>query len=211
MYSSILTVAIQNGIVFLHLSQVISVSGSLLLQYGQGVRGSSSISWSLVLGGFLTIASIFLLYFASTCILYSGRISIAAKLNAACFSPARWHSITVDVKIGTISKTKQCFVTTRCLIKNLYEIQGYSTTNSRTFSRLCCKIYKNQDVRNCSQQFKTTGATGHYVINVFKLFIRRYILTGRKFRYIIRNSYQHPSASQMVISFNVQSHEDVRM
>lgn len=90
--------------VFLHLSQVTSVSGTLLLQYGHGVRGSSSFSISFILGAFLTIASIFLLYFISICPRYSGRINIAAKLKAAFFKPALWHSITVEVNIGTISK-----------------------------------------------------------------------------------------------------------
>lgn len=94
--------------VFLHLSQVTSVSGTLLLQYGHGVRSSSSFSATLIpyLGGFLTIASIFLLYLASTCPRYSGRISIAAKLKAALFKPALWHSITVEVNIGTMSRIK---------------------------------------------------------------------------------------------------------
>lgn len=34
--------------------------------------------------------------------LFSGRISVTACSNAAAFRPARWHSITVDVRIGTI-------------------------------------------------------------------------------------------------------------
>lgn len=51
----------------------------------------------------LTIASIFFLYLASILLRYSGLISIAAKLNAEFFRPARWHSITVEVRIGTMS------------------------------------------------------------------------------------------------------------
>lgn len=51
----------------------------------------------------LTIASIFFLYLASILLRYSGLISIAAKLKAEFFRPALWHSITVDVRIGTMS------------------------------------------------------------------------------------------------------------
>jgi hypothetical protein len=32
---------------------------------------------------------------------YSGRMSVAACSKAVVFSPARWHSITVEVRIGT--------------------------------------------------------------------------------------------------------------
>lgn len=112
----------QKGIVFLHLSQVTSVSGTLLLQYGHGVRGSSSFSISFALGGFLTIASIFLLYFASTCPRYSGRISIAAKLKAAFFKLALWHSITVEVNIGTISETQNTIY--HCTIINSFVLNA---------------------------------------------------------------------------------------
>lgn len=79
----------QKGIVFLQLSQLTSVSKMRLLQYGHGVNSGSSVLPSIALGGFLTIASIFLPYFASICDLYSGRIKTAAKLNAAFFKPAR--------------------------------------------------------------------------------------------------------------------------
>ena len=66
---------------------------------------SSSSSFSFTRGGLRTIASIFLPYLASICDLYSGRMSIAAKLKAALRNPARWHSITVEVRIGTTSAT----------------------------------------------------------------------------------------------------------
>lgn len=39
--------------------------------------------------------------------LYSGLINLVAKSYAACFKPDLWHSITVDVKIGTISNKKR--------------------------------------------------------------------------------------------------------
>lgn len=50
-----------------------------------------------------TIASIFFLYFWSISFRYSGLISIAAKLKAEFFRPARWHSMTADVRMGTTS------------------------------------------------------------------------------------------------------------
>lgn len=53
------------------------------------------------------MASIFLLYLASILLRYSGLISIAAKLKAECFRPALLHSITVYVRIGTMSATQQ--------------------------------------------------------------------------------------------------------
>lgn len=40
-----------------------------------------------------------------TCFLYSGVIRSVAYLYAACRNPALWHSITVDVKMGTMSKS----------------------------------------------------------------------------------------------------------
>ena len=52
---------------------------------------------------YLTIASIFFLYLASILLRYSGLISMAAKLKAEFFRPALWHSITVDVRMGTMS------------------------------------------------------------------------------------------------------------
>ena len=54
----------------------------------------------------LTTLSILVLYFTSILSRYSGLSNMAAKLNAEFFRPERWHSITVDVKIGTISKNK---------------------------------------------------------------------------------------------------------
>lgn len=54
-------------------------------------------------GAHLTIASIFFLYLRSILLRYSGLINIAAKLKAEFFSPALWHSITAEVKSGTMS------------------------------------------------------------------------------------------------------------
>lgn len=56
-----------------------------------------------VLGPHRTMASIFFLYFGSIWFRYSGLISRAAKPKAEFFSPARWHSMTADVKIGITS------------------------------------------------------------------------------------------------------------
>lgn len=53
---------------------------------------------------YLTMASSFFLYLGSILLRYSGLISMAATLKAEFFSPARWHSITADVRIGTMSK-----------------------------------------------------------------------------------------------------------
>lgn len=50
-----------------------------------------------------TKASIFFLYLRSIWFRYSGLISMAAKPKAEFFSPARWHSITADVRMGTTS------------------------------------------------------------------------------------------------------------
>lgn len=61
---NLFTVAMQKGIVFLQISQFTSVSGSLFLQYGQGVNFSVTFS-ILFFGGFLTMASIRLIYFES--------------------------------------------------------------------------------------------------------------------------------------------------
>ena len=60
-----------------------------------------AIHWMAVSN--LTICSIFFLHLTSICWRYSGLMSIAAKPNADPFSPALWHSITVDVSIGTTS------------------------------------------------------------------------------------------------------------
>ena len=53
---------------------------------------------------YLTIPSIFFLYLRSILSLYSGRISIAAKPNDELRKPDLWHSITVEVRIGTTSE-----------------------------------------------------------------------------------------------------------
>ncbi len=53
-----------------------------------------------------TMPSIFFLYLRSILSLYSGLINMAAKPNDELRSPDRWHSITVDVSIGTTSAMK---------------------------------------------------------------------------------------------------------
>ena len=68
-YFYLLTVAMQNGTVFLQWEQCNSVSTRSVLQKGQGVDGSSASSISpnlFLLGGFLTTASIFFWYLTST-------------------------------------------------------------------------------------------------------------------------------------------------
>lgn len=45
----------------------------------------------------------FFFHLASILGRYSGLISIAAYVNAESLSPDLWHSMTVDVNIGTIS------------------------------------------------------------------------------------------------------------
>lgn len=52
------------------------------------------------------MASIFFLYLASILLRYSGLMSMAAKLKAEFFRPALWHSITVEVRMGTMSVTQ---------------------------------------------------------------------------------------------------------
>jgi hypothetical protein len=74
-----LTVATQNGMLFLHWMQFSSVSGTGPSQYGHGeVGSSSSLAADNFEAGLRTTASIFLEYFGSTCERYSGRISIVA-------------------------------------------------------------------------------------------------------------------------------------
>lgn len=53
-----------------------------------------------------TMASIFFLYVGLISLRYSGLISMAAKPKAEFFRPARWHSITAEVKMGTTSTHK---------------------------------------------------------------------------------------------------------
>lgn len=97
------TVAMQYGSVFWHCPHSSTVSSTGLEQYGHGELGSSSSErW-----GLRTMASIFFLYFSSICPRVSGRISMAAKLNEEFFRPDLWHSMTVDVKIGTMSRKEK--------------------------------------------------------------------------------------------------------
>ena len=70
---------------------------------------------------YLTIISIFFLYLTSILGRYSGRINMAAKLKEECFKPARWHSITVEVNIGTMSTKGKCH--------RLENIENYKTRN----------------------------------------------------------------------------------
>lgn len=95
-----LTVAIQYGSEFWHCPHSNDVSSTGVEQNGQGELGSSSS----VFCGLRTIASIFFLYFSSIRVRVSGRINMAAKLKEEFLSPERWHSMTVDVKIGTVSE-----------------------------------------------------------------------------------------------------------
>ena len=55
---------------------------------------------------YLTICSIFFFHLGSIFWRYSGRISMAAKLKEDPFNPDQWHSITVEVKMGTMSTEK---------------------------------------------------------------------------------------------------------
>lgn len=50
-----------------------------------------------------TMASIFFLYLGLMLLRYSGLINMAAKLKAEFLSPARLHSMTADVRMGTMS------------------------------------------------------------------------------------------------------------
>lgn len=63
-------------------------------------RGSASR------GTHRTIASIFFRYVGLISFRYSGLINMAAKPKAEFFRPARWHSITAEVKMGTTSTHK---------------------------------------------------------------------------------------------------------
>lgn len=94
------TVAMQYGSEFWHCahSRVVSSTGDE--QNGQGDVFSSSS----VFCGLRTMASIFFLYLSSIWPRVSGRISMAAKLNDEFLSPDRWHSMTVEVKMGTMSE-----------------------------------------------------------------------------------------------------------
>lgn len=62
-----------------------------------------------------TIASIFFLYVGLISFRYSGLINMAAKLKAEFFRPARWHSITADVSMGTTSTHKHTQVSFRTI------------------------------------------------------------------------------------------------
>ena len=88
----------------LHWTHTNRVDGRGVLQNGQGATSSSGSVEPL--GGRRTVLSIFFLYFASSWSRYSVLIRMAAYWNAAFFSPARSHSITVEVRIGTTSMSK---------------------------------------------------------------------------------------------------------
>jgi hypothetical protein len=55
----------------------------------------------------LTMSSILRLYLALTSLRYSGLISRVAYSSALRRMPARWHSITVDVRMGTTWRGKR--------------------------------------------------------------------------------------------------------
>jgi len=65
---------------------------------GDGVSGSSM---SVLSPGFRTMTSIFRLNCSCICGRYSGRMSIDEYSKAIPRSPARWLSMTVEVRIGT--------------------------------------------------------------------------------------------------------------
>jgi hypothetical protein len=92
------------GICCLHWMHTSSVDGMAVLQNGHGVKSSSGSVEPL--GGRRTVLSIFFLYLTSSWSRYSGLIKVAAYWNAAFFSPARSHSMTVEVRMGT---TSECF------------------------------------------------------------------------------------------------------
>ena len=95
------TVIMHMGIDCLHWTQTSRVDGMDVLQNGQGVRSSSGSIEPF--GGRRTVLSIFFLYLASSWSRYSGLIRMAAYWKAAFLSPARSHSITVEVRMGTTS------------------------------------------------------------------------------------------------------------
>lgn len=106
---SFYTVATHMGNVVLHWKHDNSIIGSSKSHSGHFCVSSwySSSASLIPRGAFRTIASIFFAYFGSIWLRYSERINIDAYENAAFWKPTRWHSITVDVNIGTISvKTK---------------------------------------------------------------------------------------------------------
>lgn len=95
----------QIGSVDLHWWQLISMSWRLDEHLGHGeVSPSVSSSISLIpFGARLTIVSTFLTYFGSICDRCSGLINWTAYSKADFLRPARWHSITAEVSIGTMS------------------------------------------------------------------------------------------------------------
>ena len=54
-----------------------------------------------MINSYLMIPSNFFLNFSSISDLYSGLMSIEAYVNAESYRPDLWHSITVDVRMGT--------------------------------------------------------------------------------------------------------------
>lgn len=101
----VLTVAMQIGKLVLHWWHESSIIWRLHSQIGHSWASSwyeSSVSL-IPFGAFRTIASILFAYFWSIWLRYSDRINIEAYENAAFWNPTRWHSITVEVSMGTVS------------------------------------------------------------------------------------------------------------
>lgn len=103
------TVAMHMGKFVLHWWQDNSIICKLKSQMGHAfVSFWYESSASLIpFGAFRTIASIFFAYFWSIWLRFSDRISIDAYEKAAFWNPTRWHSITVEVNIGTVSATNK--------------------------------------------------------------------------------------------------------
>lgn len=105
--------AMQNGMEFLHPVQMSSVSSNGKSQNGHGVS-SPIYSSSSFRVPFIPLppspadlrmsVSILRRILGSICSRYSLLMSCVAKSNALFRKPARWHSITVEVKIATVSE-----------------------------------------------------------------------------------------------------------
>ena len=90
--------AMHMGISALHASHVISVSGPLAPQCGHADVPSSASD----LSGLRTTLSIFRRYGSAICERSSGEpTSFCANSSAVRFMPARTHSMTVEVRMGT--------------------------------------------------------------------------------------------------------------
>ena len=105
------TVAIQIGNVVLHCPQTICMLGSGVSQTGHGLDSCSPSSSICPRGAFLTMDSIFLMYLLSIWLRCSERINMTAYSKADFRSPVLWHSMTVEVRIGTTSgKIRKCWL-----------------------------------------------------------------------------------------------------